>query len=99
MGIELAADPYAACAGAAALVVLTEWDEFKWLDLDKVVDCLLSDDWEIEPVDAVTLSLRNDDVDPRCHSTPSLLGASDCVQNKAAGCVNQLDVRLPDHRR
>jgi len=35
-GIELAADPYAACEGAAALVVLTEWDEFRWLDFDKV---------------------------------------------------------------
>lgn len=29
-------DPYAACEGAAVLVVLTEWDDFKWLDLDKV---------------------------------------------------------------
>ncbi|MGI8684707.1 MAG: UDP-glucose dehydrogenase family protein [Acidimicrobiales bacterium] len=29
-------DPYAACEGATILVVLTEWDEFKWLDLDKV---------------------------------------------------------------
>ena len=28
--------PYAACDGADVLVVLTEWDEFKWLDLDKV---------------------------------------------------------------
>ena len=30
------ADPYAACEGAEVLVVLTEWDEFRWLDLDKV---------------------------------------------------------------
>jgi len=29
-------DPYAACENAAVLVVLTEWDEFKWLDLNKV---------------------------------------------------------------
>ncbi len=35
-GIPVAADPYGACAGAEVLVVLTEWDEFKWLDLDKV---------------------------------------------------------------
>jgi UDPglucose 6-dehydrogenase len=35
-GIELVADPYAACEGAAALLVLTEWDEFRWLDFDKV---------------------------------------------------------------
>ena len=30
------ADPYAACEGAEVLVVLTEWDEFRWLDFDKV---------------------------------------------------------------
>ena len=35
-GIEIVADPYAACEGAAALLVLTEWDEFRWLDFDKV---------------------------------------------------------------
>jgi UDPglucose 6-dehydrogenase len=35
-GLEVAADPYAACEGAAALLVLTEWDEFRWLDFDKV---------------------------------------------------------------
>jgi UDPglucose 6-dehydrogenase len=35
-GIEIVADAYAACEGADALVVATEWDEFKWLDLDKV---------------------------------------------------------------
>jgi UDPglucose 6-dehydrogenase len=35
-GVTVVADPYAACDGAAALVVLTEWDEFRWLDFDKV---------------------------------------------------------------
>ncbi len=35
-GIEVVADPYAACDGAAVLAVLTEWDEFRWLDFDKV---------------------------------------------------------------
>jgi len=35
-GIELCADPYAACEGAEVLAILTEWDEFKWLDFDKV---------------------------------------------------------------
>jgi UDPglucose 6-dehydrogenase len=39
-GIELAADPYAACEGAEVLLVLTEWDEFKWLDFDKVGETL-----------------------------------------------------------
>ncbi len=29
-------DPYAACDGARVLVVLTEWDELRWLDFDKV---------------------------------------------------------------
>ncbi len=35
-GIGRVEDPYAACEGATVLAVLTEWDEFKWLDLDKV---------------------------------------------------------------
>ncbi len=39
-GIELCADPYAACEGAAVLAVLTEWDELKWLDFDKVADAM-----------------------------------------------------------
>ena len=38
--IEVVADPYAACDGADALVVLTEWDEFRWLDFDKVGELL-----------------------------------------------------------
>lgn len=37
-GIEMAPDAYEACDGADVLVVLTEWDEFKWLDLDQVKD-------------------------------------------------------------
>lgn len=35
-GIDVAADPYAACDGADVLVLLTEWDEFRWADFDKV---------------------------------------------------------------
>src|SRR3954462_8178068 len=35
-GLEVAAHPYAACEDAAMLLVLTEWDEFRWLDFDKV---------------------------------------------------------------
>jgi len=35
-GIEVVTDPYEACDGADVLLVLTEWDEFKWLDLDEV---------------------------------------------------------------
>jgi UDPglucose 6-dehydrogenase len=40
--VEVVADPYAACEGASVLTVLTEWDELKWLDLDKVAANLLS---------------------------------------------------------
>ena len=36
--VEVCADPYAACDDAAVLVVLTEWDEFRWLDFDKVAE-------------------------------------------------------------
>lgn len=39
-GIEVVADPYAAVEGAHVLAVLTEWDEFKWLDLDKVAESM-----------------------------------------------------------
>jgi UDPglucose 6-dehydrogenase len=39
-GITVVSDPYAACDGAAVLAVLTEWDEFRWLDFDKVHDLL-----------------------------------------------------------
>lgn len=39
-GVEVAPDAYGACAGAAVAVVLTEWDEFKWLDLDKLADAM-----------------------------------------------------------
>jgi UDPglucose 6-dehydrogenase len=39
-GIEPATDPYSVCDGADVLVVLTEWDEFRWLDFDKVAGLL-----------------------------------------------------------
>ncbi len=35
-GLEVAADPYEACVDADVLVVLTEWDEFRWLDFTRV---------------------------------------------------------------
>jgi UDPglucose 6-dehydrogenase len=34
--IEISVDPYAACEGARVLAVLTEWDELRWLDFEKV---------------------------------------------------------------
>ena len=39
-GIEVSADPYAACEDAEVLLVLTEWDEFRWLDFDKVASAM-----------------------------------------------------------
>ena len=33
-------DPYAACEGASVLAVLTEWDELRWLDFDKVASVM-----------------------------------------------------------
>ncbi|HLO21296.1 MAG TPA: UDP-glucose/GDP-mannose dehydrogenase family protein [Sphingomicrobium sp.] len=39
-GIEFAPDAYAAAANADALVIVTEWDEFRALDLDKIASAL-----------------------------------------------------------
>jgi len=36
--VEVVACPYAACAGAHALAVLTEWDEFRTLDYARIYD-------------------------------------------------------------
>ncbi len=35
-GLTLRPDPYEAATGADVLVVLTEWDEFRWLDFARV---------------------------------------------------------------
>jgi UDPglucose 6-dehydrogenase len=34
--LEVVADAYEACAGADVVAVLTEWDEFRWLDFERV---------------------------------------------------------------
>jgi len=39
-GLEIVTDPYDAVAGAAALALLTEWDEFRWLDFGRVHDAM-----------------------------------------------------------
>ena len=39
-GIEFANDAYAAAAGADVLVIVTEWDEFRALDLDRIASSL-----------------------------------------------------------
>jgi UDPglucose 6-dehydrogenase len=38
--ITVVEDCYAACEGADVLAVLTEWDEFKWCDFDKVAELM-----------------------------------------------------------
>jgi UDPglucose 6-dehydrogenase len=37
-GLRLGADPYEASAGADVLVVLTEWDAFRWLDYTRIAE-------------------------------------------------------------
>ncbi|MSO37981.1 MAG: UDP-glucose/GDP-mannose dehydrogenase family protein [Acidimicrobiia bacterium] len=41
-GLVVVSDPYEVCAGAALLAVLTEWDQFRWLDFNRVRDALAS---------------------------------------------------------
>ncbi len=36
LGVVVCADPYAPCEGADVLAVLTEWDDFRWVDFRKV---------------------------------------------------------------
>ena len=40
--LQTCADPYICMAGADAMVILTEWDEFRALDLDRVKKTLRS---------------------------------------------------------
>jgi UDPglucose 6-dehydrogenase len=41
-GLEIVSDPYAACADAQVLALLTEWDEFRWLDFARVAEVMQS---------------------------------------------------------
>jgi UDPglucose 6-dehydrogenase len=36
LGVERATDPIAAAEGAHAVILLTEWNEFRWLDFDRL---------------------------------------------------------------
>jgi UDPglucose 6-dehydrogenase len=49
-GLETATDPYACIEGADAMLILTEWDQFRALDLDRVKTALRS---------PVVIDLRN----------------------------------------
>jgi len=40
LGLQLRPDPYEAAAGARAVLVLTEWDEFRWLDFSRVLNLM-----------------------------------------------------------
>jgi UDPglucose 6-dehydrogenase len=39
-GVDICPDAYAACDGASAVVVLTEWDELRWVDFAKIRDLM-----------------------------------------------------------
>jgi UDPglucose 6-dehydrogenase len=39
-GLEVGSDPYEVCNDARVLVLLTEWDEFRWMDFDRVAAML-----------------------------------------------------------
>jgi UDPglucose 6-dehydrogenase len=43
--VEIAADAYAACEGAHAVAILTEWDEFAELDFKRVFDSMEKPAW------------------------------------------------------
>jgi UDPglucose 6-dehydrogenase len=38
--LDVVSDPYAACVDAQVLTVLTEWDEFRWLDYARVAEAM-----------------------------------------------------------
>jgi UDPglucose 6-dehydrogenase len=41
-GMEICLDAYETCQGADAIAVLTEWDEFRWIDPDRVAGLVSS---------------------------------------------------------
>jgi UDPglucose 6-dehydrogenase len=41
-GLDVVEDPYEAVQGAGLLALLTEWDEFRWLDFARVVDAMVA---------------------------------------------------------
>ena len=55
-GVVVTGDAYAACEGASALVVATEWDEFRALDFDRVATVMAG----LHVIDARNLLDRDD---------------------------------------
>ena len=41
-GMEICLDAYETCEGADVIAVLTEWDDFRWIDPDRVADLVSS---------------------------------------------------------
>ncbi len=41
-GVDVVADPYEVAAGATVLAVLTEWDEFRWLDYRRILSTMVA---------------------------------------------------------
>jgi UDPglucose 6-dehydrogenase len=41
-GVEFCSDPYEVASGADGLILVTEWDEFRWLDLRRLKDIMKS---------------------------------------------------------
>ena len=54
--ITISDSPYSACSGAHVLAVLTEWDEFRWLEIDQIAGAMAGR----AIVDARNLLDRND---------------------------------------
>jgi UDPglucose 6-dehydrogenase len=60
--IKTETDPYEACKGAHAIALMTEWDEFKTYDYQKVYDqvclCILFDSIQTKVLCVVLLLYR-----------------------------------------
>ncbi len=41
-GLEVCLEPYGACRDASVLAILTEWEELRWLDFDKISSLMAS---------------------------------------------------------
>ncbi len=41
-GTAVCGDPYSACSGADLLCIMTEWEEFRWMDFSKVMDVMVT---------------------------------------------------------